>query len=372
MAHDKACSFQDLVALLPSVYPGVVLPILKQMDMGLRIGPSEALIPTSGPLPHPADADWRFAPKGIAAIEQLLEKHGRGQLALLGCPSLVGAIPCDGALLVERNVGWKPYISRSVRPIWGDLSRIPKPLLGRFGTVVADSPWYLADLLRTTRVAAALLEPNGVAIVTWPPRGTRPGIRAEWAEFIKRARLYGLALESYSPLAVTYATPFFEAQALRAAGVPVLAAWRRGDVAMMIKRVATSQPSGPCVRPEWCPLTLGSLELRVRIGANVRRLGDPRLWPLVDAEIIPDVSSRHPTRRKIVVWSGGNRGFDCYDPNLLYSLGRKLAVGASATGVVHVAARGKAPHERDWIAETVALLIALEERERDEYNRLHG
>ena len=98
-------------------------------------------------------------------------------------------------------------------------------------TVLADPPWYEDDVLGFLRTSARVCADQGTVFLSFAPDGARPGIAEERHRIIWEAEQLGLRFVGIERLALSYATPFFEHNALRAARfehVPVQ--WRRGDL----------------------------------------------------------------------------------------------------------------------------------------------
>ena len=126
------------------------------------------------------------------------------------------------------------------------------------------------------------------------------------AEISRAAAHSGLELRRGHEGALSYRTPLFELNALRAAGVGAwLPNWRRGDLLQYIKRA-----SGPIWRTTTAlagfELTLAGVRLRL---LSSSASGSATLAPICDGEVFPSVSARAPGRSDANLWTSGNRAF---------------------------------------------------------------
>ena len=158
-----------------------------------------------------------------------------------------------------------------------------------------------------------------------PPSGTRPGAHRDRQRILRFAALLGLRVFDYQPLEVNYETPFFEANALAAAGVYVPLHWRRGDLIVFRK----SRAPFPHLRPfsikshQWLEASVGEMRIFVRSTVDDIR-GFEGLLPLVDGDILPSVSRRDVRRQGTHVWTSGNRVFRSDNPTLVLEAAASL------------------------------------------------
>jgi hypothetical protein len=184
-----------------------------------------------------------------------------------------------------------------------------------------DPPWYEDYTRRFLHFAAQALGIGGHLLIAMPPRGTRPGITTANRETLSWAEHLGFVLKSTQQGAVPYETPFFERNALRAAGILNVAPdWRRGDLWTLRKTdVCRVEWLGDIARRDWREFIFGSVRLRVDCEAHC--IGsDPRLRSIVDGDVLPSVSRRDSRRIRAHVWTTGNRVFACDAPLELASM----------------------------------------------------
>ncbi len=383
-AASGARSVAALVSLLPGIYPADVVASLARLGLSLPLGSSERLLRLPGPTPHPIDQDWRLHPSSTTYLTQAVSELRPSAVALLGCPSLATSM-CTVAprvALADANEAWLPYLAKApVDHIWGDVALSSRQWGSCFDVVVADPPWYPAEFAAFLTAAAAIVRPHGTVFVSWPGAGTRPGLAEEWEALVADATRNGLTLVRVERGALQYATPFFEARSLQAAGLPVFNSWRRADLVTFrslgsAEGVAVSRPRR---EERWDVVRWRHLDLRVRRFPAVPTVVDPRLHALVAGDVLPSVSRRDPRRAAAAVWTSANRVFRCLRPDLLLAIAqalkfreRQAAPGdLAATRVAEVVGRQLSHSEEDWVRDAEQQLITLEETECAEYAALH-
>jgi hypothetical protein len=378
-------SFAELVRALPGVYPAdvsrAVGRLRGRLPRGWRAGvtaPARPAPPPDGwPVEHPLDFDWRFTPDGVRI---LLDRCDSAEtVALLGTPSLtreaVGRGRHSGVTLFDRN----PAVVAAVREAFPGFAAVRTDLVwgepvaaDDAHVTVADPPWYPEHTAAFLWAASRLTRVGGRVLLSLPPVGTRPGIRAERRTVLARAASFGLREESIEPGVLSYRTPPFEQNALTAAGLPPLADWRRGDLAVFVvtERSCVMRPD-PATPPEvWEEETVGAVRIKCRAspGDGFR---DPTLSPAVPGGMLASVSRRHPVRPAVGVWTSGNRVFRCAGSDLFRVILSALRRGAEPVGAVAAAlgtdlSAGAATLVRRASTQA-ADLVRWEERELSEY-----
>lgn len=280
------------------------------------------------PVGHPVDYDWRFTPvSGLELVRLALEGVSAGERVVhLGTPTtfLRCALP-DAQhqhVLLDRNTAiLDALVSRGVRPphlMFGiDLRAVRRFHLSA-GAAIVDPPWYLDDTLLFLRVAAELCRPDATVVLCQPAGGTRPGVEQERALLLDRVSALGLDLHVLRSGGVRYLTPHFEAVSLRAAarGVNIPTSWRRGDV-LIFKRlsssVATIQNSAQDT--PWREVRFGPVRIKLAEQSTGTDVGS-----LVQGDVLATVSRRDPVRRRIGMWTSGNRVFTLANPLVIFQL----------------------------------------------------
>jgi len=371
-----------LLQALPCVYPTDLADALRRLGAVPTLSrASERLLHELGgpplpapddifrqlPVPHALDFEWRFDRSTVERLVHLVRANTEAgaTVLLLGSPTvaLLGpeTLPDRTWLLVESN----PLVIDRLRNrerltvLQGD-ARSDWPDLPPSACVVTDPPWYEADLLNFLATATKSLEIGSSVIASLPPRGVRPGIQMQLDRIAGAARDYGLRQDAFQQADLSYEGPFFERNALAAAGLAgVPWNWRRGDLGVFVK--VTAAPIAPPMaqtradRP-WDEVMLG--QVRIKIDCSQHGAGDPGLIKVVPGDILPSVSRRSPWRTRAQVWTSGNRVFRTQNPAGLLETARSLADGRSPKAISDQT--GIARHHVD---KTIAELHDLVETE---------
>ena len=349
--------FWQLVSVLPGVYPTVVkeaverlieqsrIPKIVGVEQPTRVADHELDSEVPGlPTPHPLSSDWRFTKKtAYDLLNRVAHTGGRkGAVALLGAPSVFFLADQDDVpgqfILLDDNHSLADKVPRSANgrmfrccDVKRDVADIPP-----VHTVVADPPWYQEDVLGFLRTAARVSSHEGTVFLGFASEGTRPGIVAERDLIIDEADKMELKFVGLEPLMLSYATPFFEYNALRAARFRYIpATWRRGDL-LQFRKVGDVQPLEESLNVTQCPWMeahVGGIEIRIRRDSQVG-FTDPLLVPLVSGDILPSVSRRDSLGKQADVWTIGNRVYRCEGRGVLLSILRALDEGKGPIEVI--------------------------------------
>lgn len=339
--------FWQLVSALPGVYPTDVREAVDRLTKECRIpgkvGEEQPKLVAGDdlnnevpglPTPHPLSSDWRFTRKTAADLLNLVFHRAgeQGGVALLGTPSVyflaaIDSVPGRFHLLDDNNslAGKLPQTADGSDFSCCDVKR-DRVDIPPVQAVLADPPWYMEDVLGFLRTAARVCSHGGTVFLGFASEGTRPDIAAERDIIVGKACEMGLRFVGLEPLTVSYATPFFEHNALRAADFKhIPATWRHGDLLEFrkdgdVRFLGKDLNSVPC---SWMGAWVGGIEIRVRRVAQ-KDFADPRLDPLVDGNILPSVSRRDPVGKTADVWTTGNRVYRCEGKGTLLSILRAL------------------------------------------------
>jgi hypothetical protein len=355
---DGATSFTALLHCLPAVYPTELLASLDRLATGEVIEralaasihrqatanrPAVVEGRSLLPLPHPLDYEWRFTPD---AARSLLNRAADmtpagGDLLLFGTPGLAVealTLPIGRrlAFLAENNsvtdrVFALNRATRSPLSIAFCSGGLPRESAD---AVLLDPPWYL-DFVRPMLAAAAYAcRPGGVVLISLPPDGTRPSAEADRRATVTFGGRLGLAVLEHCPLAISYETPFFERNALGAAGICPPPHWRRGDLIVFRKALAPTRPplTSAARRRDWTEVGIGRMRLLIRGGGEARS-GEAGLISLIKGDVLPTVSRRDPRRALVDVWTSGNRIFRSDNPQLVLEAAISCAGEAMGSGI---------------------------------------
>jgi hypothetical protein len=382
-------SFSALLHSLPAVYPTELLASLQRLVARQMITPElAASIHRQAaakrcefiegrsllPLPHPLDFEWRFTPD---AARSLLNRAAdmipaNGDLLLFGTPGLaIEAL----TLPIGRRLAFLAENNSITDRVLALNAATGSPLSIAFcsgglpresaDAVLLDPPWYL-DYVRPMLTAAAhACRIGGAILMSLPPEGTRPGAENDRHAAIALGRRLGLDPIEFCALAIGYETPFFERNALAAAGVYPPPHWRRGDLLIFRKTRAPIRPAltASASRRDWNELNIGRMRLFIRV-SDQSRSDDAGLISLVEGDILPTVSRRDPRRQLAQIWTSGNRIFQTDNPQLLLEAAISCAGGAMDSGAqprLWGTIREREALER--IVEELLALAALEARE---------
>ncbi len=327
---------------LPSVYPTELLASLARLNDRAAIGvgiletvrreASTCQIESPEgrsllPLPHPLDFEWRFTSRTsrdlLNIATDLTPPHG--DLLLFGTPGLAVealSLPTHRQLsfLGEDNAVTQRLIA---------LNRVTGcPLSIAFcsaglprnsaDAVVLDPPWYMDFVRPMLAAAATACRPDGAVLVSLPALGTRPGAEVDHEATVRFASRVGLDLLDHRPLTIGYDTPFFEINALAAAGVFAPSQWRRGNLIVFRKSRRSGHSMIPSSgrRDKWIEASIGRMRLFIKPD-RAPATGMEGLLPLVEGDILPSVSRREPRRRGAQLWTSGNRVFRTDNSNLV-------------------------------------------------------
>lgn len=391
--------FWELVACLPGVYPSIARESVRRLAAkghvpqsflpgtpprsfaGLRHGATKGKI--SRPPQHPLAYDWRFSNSSAVKLMDLvldLAKEPK-TVALLGTPTLYLLASERGFpgsfLLVDRNPRLKAYLpQRSPRSVIETLDIIngEPPARGTFQVVVADPPWYENETKSFLWVATRMCELDGHILLSFPSIGARPGVSDDWNRLLESLPGFGLELVCVEESALSYLTPPFEHNALRAEGFGGIAPdWRRGDLAVLVKKRETTvnRPTVESEQQYWCEFIIDGISLWVRRDSSAD-FQNPTLLSLVPGDILPTVSRRDTRRKAVQMWTAGNRVFGCKGSNVLARILHAMAVGDEAQTVVGQAiGRGLARQEQllvSKVTEHIREILETESQERGNHD----
>lgn len=386
-------SFGDLLLELPSIYPTDVLSAvdrvrgLSGVDVDILDGiRAEASTHPEGaagsysllPLPHPLDYEWRFSGRTCRELLVAASDMTRGgeTILLYGTPGLAYAAisrPVRNRRVVF--VGSDNAVTRRIEGLNGAAGSPIAVVVGEgiqracASAVFVDPPWYPDYMNPMFQNAAEACRSDAVVLVGLPPLGIRPGVAGERDAFDEFTEKQGFDRVGLEESAVGYETPFFEQNALAAAGVHVPVVWRRGDLALYRRRRGgeKSRASGP---PRECWVEVEIEGMRIRIRADAETPGARQgLQSLVQGDVLPSVSRRDRRRTRANIWTSGNR---------IYRSGNPMAVLEAAyacrDGGVGVRARSlwRNLEEEDALATVIDQLRRIAALEADEWTRFAG
>lgn len=386
---EGVATFSGLLQRLPGVYPVELLASVDRLAGSRTIDPAaadsirqQASANRAGvvegrsllPLPHPLDYEWRFTPDSSRSLLDRAASLTRAgdDLLLFGTPGLAVealTLPIGRrlAFLAESNsvTGRVIALNHAIgAPI--SIAFCNNGLPRESGeAVLLDPPWYL-DYVRPMLAAAAhACRPGGVVLISLPPDGARPSAVDDRRAVVAFAERLGLAMIEHLPLAIGYETPFFERNALAAAGISPPPQWRRGDLVVFRKVRPSRRPpiASSSRRRDWTEVGVGRMRLFIR-GVGEARSEEASFASLIGGDVLPTVSRRDPRRQLANIWTSGNRIFRTNNAQLVLEAAISCAgteIGSGIQPRLWGTVRQSQTLER--LAAELRTLAAIEERE---------
>ena len=330
--------FNEILKILPGVYPTTVLKCIQKLISEKHIGENfleqlfyneklENTTLVSKPtfrIPHPLDYHWKFSQKTCNdLLNRAYELTNPGNIiGLIGAPSLLEK-PHDffderEIISIDKNP-LDPFTRKYVgcSSYTRDLLIESIPEIST-NLIIVDPPWYPEYYKSFLWASSKVCVTNGYILLSVPPEGIRPGIKGELEDIFDFASKAGLSCIGYETKAITYNMPQFERNALMASGLKNIDAnWRTADLATLTKtkQISTSRPFFKNTN-NWFEIILDSIVLRVKEKDHTE-FKNPTLVPLVDGDIFSSISRRDSRRDLIDVWTSGNRVYLCQGTHIL-------------------------------------------------------
>jgi hypothetical protein len=390
LLNERSANFDSIVTALPGVYPAEVVKGLSRLARR-REAPSalikrikyQASVPDGRPaarrqpVPHLADYDWPFSPEAETVIADLVwSSASRGSVvALLGAPRLAEYLSANSEyrlVVVDNN----ELALNALTDARATLTRLDitkdKPPDVMADVVVLDPPWYEDYFRSFLWFASKICIPGSQVIMSFPPIGTRPGICEERERILSWARRAGFKRIHQAKSALTYETPHFERNALASVGIyRVPLYWREGDLVVVqatgeLTDRDLKRPAPPFDKTDWNEIEIEGIRVKLR-SQGLGWIADPRLQSIVPGDVFPSVSRREPRRRRIDVWTSGNRVFRCRNTALLGCLIPTLSEETSTRSrAMQVLGRPPTKSEREILSEAASQFEALIRVERED------
>lgn len=321
--------------------------------------------------PHPLDFEWRNSTASLNYLNNLVQELNgiNDNVLYLGMPTLFATsylkdLP-HKVTLVERNKpiieGLQKLVSNNQRFIIrsADIFKVNPKKIGQHQCVIMDPPWYSQIFKQFMWLACQCVEIGGIVGISMPPLSTKNDILDERLEWIKFCHDQGLCIEYLRPQQLHYAMPFFEFNALRAAGVQGFPPfWRKGDLVIFRKicERTRARPELDATMPDWDEVEIDSVRIRVISDNNKVTKAPLEIQHLIKTDILPNVSKSDPKRKEANVWTSGNRIFRVNDTATFIRLLREVKVG-----------RKYHNKEEQIVSHFVEQVTSLEKKEFEQY-----
>lgn len=284
---------------------------------------------------HARDYEWYFAPSCAAELAARMAGAGDSVLCL-GTPTVAFALldvpHVRRVTLVDRNpLALQRYPGphpAALEACCEDLAAA-RPSAGAYDAAVFDAPWYLPALRHWLAVAATAVRPGGRIVFALLQSLHRPSAAADRASILACADALGSV--TVEPGGLRYASPRFEREAMRTAGIIVPERWRRADRVEIVVRGRSaservSPPAPPVVsEPSWLRWVVGTQVIHLDPQA-VEAPGD--VLTSVDRRAdfrYGSISTRDPRRPEIGLWTSRSRVAHVRRPALVAALLDRLA-----------------------------------------------
>lgn len=355
--------FAKLVKEAEGAYPSEVMSALRLLEAEEKISLSESglwrvdhqmtikppihhsprkniAVAKNLPEPHPLDFDWRFTDETLGSLATSLGCSPLESIAVLGAPTFFKYLIDLGAnaWLYDKNpsvmqhlrtAGYESLVQCDLR----EFADLPM----EFQWVFADPPWYVEYYEAFLAAAHRMLVPGGHLLLSMLPRLTRPSASTDRLEVIKHAAGLGFDLIEIERGTLSYASPPFEIEALRAEGVAI-ENWRTGDLFSFVLRTQELGPPNPAeksTQEQWTTIELGNTTIKVK---NERRpKAEPFSYEPVSASgesRLHSVSRRSPSRSSINLWTSRNVALVLSKPRVLIDTLVRIQDGKPAIEVL--------------------------------------
>lgn len=381
--------FHELLRSLPGIFPSAVLASIRRLSKSHKITnqlrtafEQEAKnrieshsYDKSLPPPHPLNFEWRFTRDTALNLLQIAISDSRPgeDILLFGTPgvarvSLRAGVPNPLTFHGEDNAV-TDILKHESRKANSQLriSTCGEELENNFAdAVVIDPPWYQDYNLGMLKSASNACKLGGKIHLAMAPIGTNRSVFQQREIVLKLASELGLKLEVVRTNYLQYETPYFEANAMRAAGLAPIPVWRNADLATFSKTAVGSHTNTPsCVSSsDWEEVTIGRMRLFVNTKTRRENQTFNPFQRVHEGDVLPSVSRHDPRRKSANVWTSGNRIFNSTCPDLIIWAARiELAeLDQSPLG----RSTGPSQIEIDELLRIKYVLSCIAQREADE------
>jgi hypothetical protein len=261
---------------------------------------------------HPLLFEWYFTKTSTHYIREIATSNGSEWLCI-GAPSIASLLAQHSGRvqLIDADpevVSRFPLLSSIDGLYLSEIGDVSGPQLA--DVVVVDPPWYVGDVLRWLSIARAYTRDGGTIISPIFPELTRPRAWLEREQVLAAASSLG-AVELH-PASISYSTPRFELESMRALGIPDPGDWRVADLLVIrqTKGTATLSSTAPIRLADrgWSTFRVGTQVVKLKEASSEPGTG-PALSPIDGCpdNVLTSVSERDGRRSQIGIWTSRNR-----------------------------------------------------------------
>lgn len=342
-----AGSLDEIAGASGGMYPSTLQPLLAELSTERliyrvagryrvrtaqqtdRVAPTLCVLPSSLPLPHPCDCDWRFQDSAAKYLAATITKASprSAPVLLIGAPRLFVELTAmsetSHVYLLDSNRELIETVNNEPLPphfhaIYHDLTNFgPSPIPEAVGVVFCDPPWYPEYYDSFLAHASLFVELGGKVFVSLLPALTRPGAWQDRWQLLASANALGLHVESLTIGVVRYETPLFEHRSLAREGITVGDCWRAADLLLLRKY---AEPNAEAIEriqravatslehTAWLDILIKGRKLKLRLPLDAPD-EPPVLIRIEQDDVLPTVSRRYPGRDLVDLWLWDNRVF---------------------------------------------------------------
>lgn len=291
------------------------------------------------PVPHFLDSDWRFSKRTQESLVRVVRNHIQDRkvksVAFIGAPSLFKIfsrlpnsnnadfylVDCNASLHNQGESLPENFHTVDCRV---NYSFCIEELEVKADIVVMDPPWYFEYIKRFFEICSYSCNIGGIVLCAFPPAFTRASIDEEFQELRDYCGSLGFSELKKVRSFVTYMTPPFEVNTIKANGInnfPLR--WRTGDV--VISRFLTEKVQSIPIdysfltaTSGWAERTLGDVRLKIKNQVASFSSFYLEIHHLFPHDVIPEISRSPKTTEPINLWTSGNRVYHCTNITVLY------------------------------------------------------
>ena len=288
------------------------------------------------PVPHILDYDWRFSLQGLEYMAEQIKRNVKGKdatIAFLGAPTLFKYFYKKSyrnikLILVDINAtkhsvgidaNRASFIDCNLNGSCKELHAINADM------VVMDPPWYLNYYQLFFDRASLMCKLGSQIMCIMPPKFTKARTENETEMLLESLNKdYGLVKKHYHSGVVSYHTPPYEQNVLRANGIFCNPDnWRIGDL-LVVEKVYNTYGGRihnfSIAEPNWDEVTISNIRIKYRRCDDLISNYHIVLERIFSNDIYPSVKRSYGGKKTINVWTSGNRVFWCNNMPVLKML----------------------------------------------------